>query len=332
MLKRIYRLAVEHPAFFGLCLVAGGEAVMNAAFGWLSATVVWFSAILAALYAGAEMAKWKAAEIVGEAWSDGDRTRVAAGALTLCCCLVISLPAHVGFIGMMRDASVQRRDTSAETRVNAKSELDAVRAELKAIKTTRTAAEATLERDRHKKDTTRWSRAEAERIAAERKAKLLARLSELEGKLGANNVTVADARVAVMKWVWPDATDADLQLQLSLVVAIAIEAITAFGFIAVGSTRRERLDLETLLTSGAVAHPGTEHILPFRSEVLEAARGESVGIDDLVAAYERWCRDAGKQAVSRGAFLRLVEALGIKREAGRFTGVRLKPSFLLRAS
>jgi hypothetical protein len=333
MIKKIFKLAMEHPAFFGLCLVAGAEACMNAAFGWLSAEgQIWqFAAVFACLYAGAEMAKWKAAEIVGEAYSVGDKPRAAAATLMLVCCLMISLPAHIGFIGMMRDASIQGRDTSKETRTNAKSELEAARTELKAIKTTRTPAEVVLERDRAKEGSSRWSRLEAERLEAERKAKLVAQLSSLETKLGNNNVGMSDARVAVMKWVWPEASDDNLQLMLSVIVAICIEAITAFGFIAVGSQGRERLDLETLLTSGAVAHPGAQDILPFRGEVIEAAKADSTGVDDVFSAYERWCRDAGRAPMARAAFLRLFEALGVRRAGGRFLGVRVRPAFLLRA-
>lgn len=327
--SRIARQIRTRPAFAGLCLVAGGEAAMNAWFGWSSSTVVPLSIVLCAIYMGAEMAKWYSADGFGEAIVERKWVRATSWAVVLCCCLAISVPAHIGFIGMARDAVASKRDTGAERRSSAKQEIERARTELGQIGVVRPAAQIALDQGRQKEGSTAWTRLETERLKSQRARELMDVIGAAESKLAGNEITVGDARVAVLKWVFPDVPDAQVQLALSVAIAIAIELLTTFGFLAVGSGGREQLDLETLLTSGAISHPGSDQVLPFRADVIETARGESIAADDLWAAYEKWARARGKTAMSRGALLRLIEALGVRREGGRFVGVRLKPSFLL---
>lgn len=331
MLKRLWRLALERPAFFGLCLVAAGEAIMNAMFGFLSATWMPYSLILAMVYAGAEMAKWFAAEAIGGACSARDWGKAVAATLLLVCTLSISIPAHVGFIGMMRDGSIAARDTSATMRSNAKQKIDDARAELAAMLPTRSAAEVQPFKDLECAKISRrypdgrgpaCTALEAELGRAARKAELIALLDRSEGALDSNNVAVVDARVTVMKWVWPDARDDQLQLMLSVAVALAIEAVTAFGFLVFGYRGQEVLSLERLVADGAATLPATDHIVPFRNQVLETSRGAYIGAEDLYRHYELWARASGRMPMQKAALLRLVEACGVRRDGDTFVGVR----------
>lgn len=331
MLTRLWRLALDRPAFFGLCLVAGGEATMNAAFGWLSAPVWWYAIVLAAVYAGSEMAKWFAAEAVGEACGAQDWGRAVAAILLGLCTLSISIPAHIGFIGMMRDGAIAERDTGATKRTTAKQQIEDARAELAAMPPTRSATEIEpLKTFECAKISKRYpdgrgpecTKLEAELGRASRKAELLSLLGRSEGTLETNSVAVVDARVTVMKWVWPEAKDDDLQLRLTLVVALAIEMVTFFGFLVFGYRGRELLDLERLVSDGAATLPAADHIVPFRNQALEIAPAARLSADALYRIYEDWARASGREPMQRAAFLRLTEACGVKRAGEDFIGVQ----------
>lgn len=324
MLKKIWRTAVDHPAFFGLCLVAGCEACMNAAYGWSSAPYWPYSLLLAGLYAGSEMAKWFAAEYCGRAISERDWPRAAAAGLLAVCTLAISLPAHIGFIGLMRGGSIAELETSATKRGTAKDEIERYRAELKKLAVTRAEDQITAEQENVKEGTGRWNKLERERLAAVRAVELMGLIAAAEAKLEGNQVgAYADARVAVMKWVWPEANDDELQLGLSVALAICIEAVTLFGFMALGQrSAGEHVSVERLIADGALSLPASEQVVPFRNEALEAAPHATMGADDLVQAYADWARRTGREPMQRAAFLRLIEALGVRRLGDVFVGVR----------
>jgi hypothetical protein len=331
MLKRLWRLALERPAFFGLCLVAAGEAIMNAAFGYLSATHWFYASLLAMIYAGSEMAKWFAADAIGAAAHERSGLKVGAAVLLLCCTLSISIPAHIGFIGMMRDGSIASRDNDATKRGNAKQNIEDARTELKAMPPTRSAKEITPERDLEcAKRSARYpdgkgpacTKLEAELGRADRKVELLAIIGGSERTLEDNKVAVVDARVTVMKWVWPEAQDQDLQLMLSVAIALCIEAVTAFGFLVFGYRRDEVLSIERLVADGAATLPATDHIVPFRNQALEVVPGGRMSADQLCAAYERWAMGGGREPMQRAAFLRLLEACGVRRVGDTFLGIR----------
>lgn len=331
MLKRIWRLALERPPFFGLCLVAAGEAIINAMFGWLSSTWFPYSAVLAMIYAGSEMAKWFAADAVGGAARDKAWGRMVAASLLAVCTLAISIPAHVGFIGMMRDGSIAKRDTDATKRGTAKQTIEDARHELAAMPATRSVNEVTPLKDLEcAKVSSRYPDGrgpkcvdlEAELGRAERKVEILALLSSAEGALETNNVAVVDARVKIMQWAWPEAKDDELQLALTVGVALAVECVTFFGFLVFGYRRDEVLSIERLVADGAATLPAVDHIVPFRNQALEGAPGARISAEGVCALYEKWARDHGREPMQRAAFLRLLEACGVHRVGDVFLNIR----------
>lgn len=328
MLKRIWRLALERPAFFGLCVVATGELLINSAYGYNSSPVFFYSCLLVLLYGGSEMAKWFAADMIGESIGEKDWVRTGCAFMLLACTLWISIPAHIGMIGMLFDTTGAKREASTTKRGNAERDIEDATAELKAMPPTRSVKELTplKERECSKEKGGRGDRCaglEAELGRAERKVELLSVISAAEGKADENNVRVTDTRVAVLKWVFPKAKDDQLFLALSVSVALCIEFVTAFGFVAVGyKGRGERLDLERLVADGAATLPAVDHILPFRNQAIEIAPGAHMSADALLSAYEAWARGSGREPMQRAAFLRLIEACGVRRAGDTFIGIR----------
>jgi hypothetical protein len=330
MLKRIYRVALESPAFFGLCVVAFGELLINASYGFNSSPVLFFSLVLALLYAGSEMAKWFAAEMIGQAVGEKNGIRGVCAVMLLACTLWISIPAHVGMIGMLFDTTGAKRDLAGTKRTNAEQEIEGARAELAAMAPTRSVKEVTPLKDREcsKEKGGRGDKCaglEAELGRAERKAELLAAISAAELKAGDNNVMVKDTRVAVLKWVFPQADDQQLFLALSVSIALCIEFVTAFGFVAVGYKGRQddKLSVDRLISDGVATLPAADHIVPFKNQALEnAAPGVNMTADALYRVYEDWCAASARTPMQRTAFLRFTEACGLKRVGDTFIGVR----------
>lgn len=325
MLKRVYHLATRNPGFFGLCLVAGCAAIMNACYGLMSAKTLGYGLLLAGLYAGSEMAKWVAADACGEYVEKGDAGRAfAAGALAIVT-LCISAPAHVGFIGSMRSGAIAEVETSVLKGQGAKADIERFRGELKKLGVTRSVEQIEAEQQLQKEGSGRWLRLDKEKADAKRAVELMAMITAAEQKAGENAVGgYADARVAVMKWVWPERTDDDLQLMLSIFLAGCFECVTLLGFFTLGARGGERLDLETLVSSGAATPPMTETIIPFKNEMLETANGARMSAEHMVEAYEDWATMTARPTMQRAAFLRMIEAAGIRRIGDVFVHVRRK--------
>jgi hypothetical protein len=327
-----FRLLREHPAYCGLCVVALAEGAMNVSFGFSRSQDVSAQVMLAALFGGSELVKWKAGEAMAEAVHAAETAKGWACALVLMAALSISLPAHIGFIGLHRGDVAASRDTQQETRATAKQQLDQARKDRADLGTVRSPEQVKVDLDNTKKDTAKWDRLQAELAKANQARVIDGRLLAAETKLGGvASVGTADPQVAVLLKLFGGKAE-DLSLWLSIALAIAAELITSLGWFALAGAKREKLDLETLLTQGAITHPGAAHILPFRAEALEPANGEQIGCDELFAAYEAWCRRTDKESMSRGAFLRLIEALGVTRREGRFVNVRVRNGWLLRAA
>lgn len=328
---KLFRTLRDKPAFFGLCIVALAEAGLNATYGASQAHSAAYGALFVGIYAGSEIAKWFAAEGLGNAWQERATVRAVSWFVMLVCCLSLSLSAHIGAIGLTRDTTTARRDNSVEERRDAKVAIERDRAALSKLGATRAPDQVVQDQKRAKEGSSLWNRLEAERLAAVRAVDLMKSIGAAEHKLQVADVTMADTRVQVLKWIWRETDEADLNLALSVAMACAVEMLTAIGFVAVGGARPETLDVETLIRNGAITHAGSEHVLPFRSEALEAVRGEVAGEDDVFKAYAAWCRAHSKPEMSRPAFFRLLEALGVKRDVERavFTGVRIRPRWLL---
>jgi hypothetical protein len=135
----IWHLAREQPAYAGLCLVAAAEAGINGYFGW-----VYFedggpgvSLMMATLLLGNEVVKWHAADGVGQAAEAGQPWRAVAWVLVALACLSISIPAHIGFIGMMRGDTAANREARADQGLATRQQLEQALAEQKRLGTQR---------------------------------------------------------------------------------------------------------------------------------------------------------------------------------------------------
>jgi hypothetical protein len=327
--QKLWRTIVERPAFAGLCLVAAAEAAMNATFGWSyyggEGMVAW---IMAAALLGNEMVKWQAADGVGEAWKEGARARAGVWAVVLVACVSISLPAHIGFIGMYRNDQASKREASADVKMSTRGELQRKERELEALGTQRPVK--TVEADHAKECRTgrgaRCLTLEAELGNAQRLVQLGDEIAQLRGNRQMTaNVGVADPQAQVLGWFW-SADEEKKKLTLAIMLAIAMEIMTSFGFIAVGQGGRSMIDYERALADGAMTGPAAEHVVPFRAECLETRPGAGVTPDALYEAYQSWARSKGRPEMQRAAFLRLIEACGVKRQGPVYLGIGIKPA------
>lgn len=325
------RLLREHPAYAGLCLVAAAEAAINAFFGWhyFKGDVALVSLTMAGLLLGNEMVKWQAADGIGEALAAEHPWRAAAWAAVAVACLSISIPAHIGFIGMMRGDTAARREAQSDQGHAAKLQLEQALAERGRLGTQRPAGTIAAERQF---ECGKISRAyptgqgprctalKAEEEAAKRAIELDERITTLQGqRVATGGVAQGDAQVRVFAWVFRATADDDIKLALSVALALAAEIITTLGFAALGgSAGRERLDLDQLVAAGAVTPEVLSAVLPFRAEVLSA--GGAASEEEIWAAYATWARARGAEPMRRDVFVRLLAAVGMRFERGMLLG------------
>lgn len=339
-IQRLARFAYERPGFTAVLGVAMAEAAMNAAYGWSIGKGYepfgpW---IIAGAMIANEGVKIKTAERLGEALAQGDRVMGGIAGVLLIAVMYISLSSHIGFIGLSRNdataAREQSRDAGTAVQAQLKTALEQ-RSKLGALRPQKEIeAEAALECARRSKaypdgNGPACTKLRAELARADDARRIDAEIAALEGRRATGPaVGTADPQAYVLGWIW-NTDEERRKISLAIAFALAMELTTTLGFLLFGHGGREVMDLETLIAQGAISHPGAEHILPFRSEALEPARGDSVAISDVFRAYETWAKRNAKPALSRPAFLRLMEALGVKRTDDRFTGVRLRALFLM---
>lgn len=326
-INRLFRMVSDQPALLGLWIVAGAEAAMNMQFGWSyyggEGPV---AVIMAAALLGNEMVKWQAAEGFGEARRERDVGQTTVWALVLVACISISLPAHLGFIGMYRNDQASKREAKADVGQSTRSEMVRRQAEIDKLGSQRPVAtvEADIARECKSGRGPRCLTLEAELGSAKRALDLEDEIKKLRGeRRDTASVGVADPQAQVLGWFW-SADDEKKKLTLAIALAVAMEVLTTLGFIAVGRRGRSMIDYERALADGAMTGPAAEHVVPFRTEVLENRPGAGLTADALWDAYQSWCRARGRQEIQRVAFLRLIEACGVRREGPMFMGVGLK--------
>lgn len=339
-IQRLCRLAYERPGFAFVLMVAAGEAAMNATFGWSQGQLYqpWGPWVMALMAIGVEGVKIQTADRVGQAIAERNAALLWLAGPLLVVVMVLSLTAHIGFLGLARgDAAASReqsRDTGTAVQAQLKTALEQ-RSKLGAVRPpAEIETEATLECARKSKaypdgNGPACTKLRAELARAVDARRIDSEIAALEGRRATGPaVGTADPQAYVLGWVW-NTDEERRKMAIAIATALALELTTTFGFILFAHGGREVMDLETLIAQGAISHPGAEHILPFRSEALEPARGDSVAVSDVFRAYETWAKRNAKPALSRPAFLRLMEALGVKRTDDRFTGVRLRAVFLM---
>jgi hypothetical protein len=323
----MWRMIVERPAFIGLCIVAAAEAVMNATFGYAYyGGEGQVALIMAAALFGNEMVKWQAADGVGEALREGQRVRAGIWAVVLIACVSISLPAHIGFIGMYRNDNAAKREAVADIKTSTRGELVRKEEDLGKLGPQRPVAtvEADIAKECKSGRGPRCLTLEAELGSAKRAVELDAEIKALRSERRSTaSVGVADPQSQVLGWFW-SADEEKKKMTLAIMLAIAMEIMTSLGFIAVGQGGRSMIDYERAMADGAMTGPAAEHVVPFRTEVLENRPGAGLTADALWDAYQSWCRARGRQEIQRVAFLRLIEACGVRREGSMFMGVGLK--------
>ncbi len=332
MLRRLARFVRQRPGFAGVLGVAMAEAAMNGTFGWQMGKGYAMGPWIMMLFLVAnELVKIQTAEMLGEKLVERDRAAAAGAGLLLFAVTFISLSSHIGFIGLSRGDATSKREATRDAGLAVQSQLKTALAERQKIGPVRPPGAIEAELKRVKEGTARHSRLGGEFAAAQEAKRLDALIASLEGRrASAPTVGTADPQAYVLGWFW-DVDEEMRKLSIAIAIAIAMEMTTTLGFIVFGSRGRERMDLEELLRAGAVSLPGVEHILPFRTEALEPAAGDSVAVDAVVRAYEAWAGRTGRQALARDTFLRLLEGLGVRRQAERFVGVRLRPVALVQA-
>lgn len=327
----IWQLLREHPAYAGLCLVAAAEAAINAYFGWhyFKGEVYGVSLMMATLLLGNEMVKWQAADGIGEAMAAEQPWRAAAWAVVALACLSISIPAHIGFIGMLRADTAAAREAQADQGTAAKQQLTRALDEQAKLGTQRpvdaVAAERKLECARVSKaypngEGPRCTALKSEEAAARRAVELAELIPTLQGqRVQTGGVAQGDAQVRVFGWIFTQSKDDDIKLALSVALALAAEIITTLGFAALGgSHRRERLDLDHLVAAGAVTPEVLNGIVPFRNDALVA--GGAASEEEIWAAYATWARARNMEPMRRDAFVRLLGAIGMRFDRGMVIG------------
>lgn len=326
-----FLLLREHPAYAGLCLVAAAEAAINAYFGWhyFKGEIPGVSLMMAALLLGNEMVKWQAADGIGEAIEASQPWRAWAWGAVALACLSISIPAHIGFIGMLRADTAAGREAQADRGAATRQQLTQAQAERAKLGTQRPAeaieAERKLECQRVSKaypngEGPRCTALKAEEAAARRALDLDDKITALQGqRVATGGVAQGDAQVRVFGWIFTQAKDDDIKLALSVALALAAEIITTLGFAALGgSQRRERLDLDQLVAAGAVTPEVLQSVIPFRNDVLTV--GGAASEEEIWAAYATWARARGAEPMRRDVFVRLLGAVGMRFERGMVLG------------
>lgn len=329
--QRLWQFLRKYPGFVGVCFVAAGEAAMNAIYGWnmgkVYAGAEW---VFALCLLGNECVKWMTAEKVGQAWEERDAMKGLLAGLLLVAALSISLPAHLGFIGLSRGDATAERTKDKQLAGSASKQLDQAQAARDKIGPVRPVGSIVIDRDNAKKDSPKWQRHEKERLAAVEANRLDGEIAAIEAKLGGRKaVGSADPQVAVLGWI-TTADEETRKMWLAIALAVGMELVTSVGFIVFGAAGKETMDLEVMIATGVMGHPGSDQVLPFRSECLERRSGAVTRIDDVFALYERWAKAQSKTVMSRPAFLRLIEALGVRRSNDVFLGWVVNPSALLR--
>lgn len=327
----VWQLLRQHPAYAGLCLVAAAEAAINAYFGWhyFKGDVPGVSLMMAALLLGNEMVKWQAADGIGEAMTAEQPWRATAWALVALACLSISIPAHIGFIGMLRADTAAMREAQADQGSAAQQQLAQALAEQKRLGTQRpvdaVAAERKLECSRVSKaypngEGPRCTALKSEEAAAQRAVELAALIPTLQGqRVATGGVAQGDAQVRVFGWIFTQSKDDDIKLALAVALALAAEIITTLGFAALGGAQgRQRLDLDSLVAAGVVTPEVVNAIVPFRNDVLTV--GGAASEEEIWAAYATWARARGAEPMRRDVFVRLLAGIGMRFDRGMLLG------------
>lgn len=335
--RRLVGRMRERPGYSAVIAVALAEAAMNGTFGWSQGATYYVGPwIMAGALVANEAVKVTTAETLAEAIDAHAKGRAVLAACVLAAVTTISLASHIGFIGLSRGDAAAGREQSADAAKSVQQRLATALEERRKLGTVRPPRQ--IEADIEKACPGQGSKApksgrcirlEGELAGASEAKSLDGRIAELEGlRLTGGKVGVADPQAYVLGWFW-SADEEKRKITIAIMLAIMMEATTSLGFVLFGRGGREVMDLETLISQGALSHPGADQILPFRAAVLEPARGESVTIADAFQAYELWAKRESKPALNRPTFLRLIVALGVVEREGRLVGVRLKPVFLL---
>lgn len=342
MIRRTLAYIKKSPGFAAVVAVAIFEAAMNGTFGWvMGQSYLMGPWVLGGVLVANEAVKVTTAERLGDARAAGDQVSAWIAGLVLLACVSVSLPAHIGFIGLSRGDATATRERAADTAKTTQTELRTALAQREKLGAVRPVAaieaDEKLEcaiKGRQYKDGVgpKCTAFRAELETAKDARRLDGTITELRGQRAqSGTVGTADPQATVLGWFW-SAEEEKRKLTLAISLAVAMEVITSFGFLLFGSRGREQMDLETLIAQGALTHPGSEHILPFRAEALEVVRGASVTVSDAFRAYELWAKRTNKPSLSQPVFLRLVTALGVKHADGRLIGVQLRPVFLLQTA
>lgn len=330
-LASIWQLLRDHPGYAGLCILAAAEAAINAYFGWhyFKGESYDVSLIMAALLLGNEMVKWQAADRFGEALAASDTWRATGSAVIAVCCLSISIPAHIGFIGMLRADTAAAREAQADQGSASRQQLARALDEQQKLGTQRpvdaVAAERKLECSRTSKsfpngEGPRCTALKSEEAAAQRAVELAALIPTLQGqRLATGGVAQGDAQVRVFGWIFSKAKDDDIKLALSVALALAAEIITTLGFAVFGGAQSRRgPDLEALVAAGVVTPEVVTSIVPFRNDVLTV--GGAASEEEIWAAYATWARARGAEPMRRDVFVRLLAGIGMRFDRGMLLG------------
>lgn len=333
---------LRRPLFSALVVVAAGQALMNAAYGyqyWGGGDFSAAALVFGVVYLGLEGVKLAAAHEAGARlrggalWSGAGL--FAVGLLTL----YFSFQAHVGFIGSFRNDQMAGREAAIDQRDTTRQQLTEARKARATIGTVRAVGAIGAEEKLECAKTSRryptgegpeCTKLRAELAEARRAGDLDKRIAALAGKrISTGAVGVADPQQKILDWISGASAD-DKKLMLTIWAALAIELTTFFGFFLAGEHSREPETLAGMMSAGLISHPGAQQVIDFKAQVLEPARGASVSEDDIWAAYEAWATRSSGGGIQRAALMRLLEQTPIRRRDGRFVGVAIRPAVFLR--